>query len=787
MPECVLTLPKFKAKQQVVFDSKATEILFGGDTRAGKSFFIRKAYILFCAQIPGLQCDIFRLHNDDVISENMTGETSFPILLDKWSKAGLVRINQTEIVFWNESRIELNHCFTGDTQVQTIDGPKSFIDLLGRDSHVNIGGESFSFRNARLTRKNAPIIEVRFEDGSTYRCTPDHKFITTFGLKEAKDLSGCLCLTSESKLSTIQGKFSTAKHTHYKKGILVTALRGFIESCGSIITGPFLLVLRFITKTGIVQITNSVILRLWKSQNIGSFTQILQKLWLDLGKALKKPILRHVNGTALPQGTNGTRSKFLQLWRGGLRKIANVAGLSTWASRITNFVVTTAKPRSIEEKTKRCVSTSPAGVEDVYCLTVPRLGVFPLSNGVLALNCSDDIVMLKHQGIAKHVRTFGESCQILERRIRALTGWVTMSEEMQARVPEKWKGTFPRIYHVTNPVGPSAGYYIRNFVDARPAYQIEKVGMHWRQYIPAYLTDNDSEDAQATIDRIKEAYPDESIQKALLECDWHQRTGEFFPEWDETRHVIEDLIPPAHWFRFRAMDLGYAEPCCVYWCAVSDGEPFYDQNRKERWYPRGAFIIYKEWYICDQRDPSKGLRFRNEDIRDGIIERTEYGHRQDPTLTDSLPFQDRGGESVPAVFADKGNGIIITKGDTSRVNGWNQLRSRLIGIKHPSLIDKYGVPLRVPMIYLVESCKYGRDYMPMLQRHPADKKREDAQEHGEATHACDTLRLIAMAHTVIKDKVTAMETKLVQALAKKPTIKTLLAGTPQAEIFRATR
>lgn len=497
--EVVIELPKFHPKQLIAFESKASEILFAGDTRAGKSYFIRRCYIMCCSQIPGLQCDIFRLHFDDVIGENMQGETSFPILLMKWEKEGLCRINQTEITFWNESRISLEHC-------------------------------------------------------------------------------------------------------------------------------------------------------------------------------------------------------------------------------------------------------------------------------------SDDTVMMKHQGIAKHMRTFGESCQILEHRIRALTGWVTMSEEMKARVPEKWKGTFPRVYHVTNPKGISSGYYRRHFVEARPPYSIEKVGQFNRQYIPAFLDDNPSEDPEMTKARIAEAFPDQATQKSLINEDksglsnWRQGGGEFFPEWDPSRHVVPDCIPPAHWFSFRGMDLGYAEPTCVLWCAVSDGEPFIDSMQRERWFPRGAFLIYREWYVCDPADPAKGLRLRNEDIRDGIISRTEPHRKNDITLTDSLPFQDRGGESVPAVFSNKGQGITIALGDTSRVVGWNQVRSRLIGVQlNPSSQE------RTPMIFFCENTKYTQDYMRALPRHKLETRKEDAEEHGEATHAPDTVRIICMAHSVIKDKAEPIQAKIEREIAlSKPTMKRIV-------------
>jgi hypothetical protein len=98
------------------------------------------------------------------------------------------------------------------------------------------------------------------------------------------------------------------------------------------------------------------------------------------------------------------------------------------------------------------------------------------------------------------------------------------------------------------------------------------------------------------------------------------------------------------------------------------------------------------------------------------------------------------------------------------------MRSRLIGIQ----IDSND-PLRYPLLYVAVDCKYARDYIPALPRHPSDHKKEDAAEHGEATHACDAIRLGCMAHTIIKDKKLPTEARIQRALAAKPTIKKIAA------------
>lgn len=390
----------------------------------------------------------------------------------------------------------------------------------------------------------------------------------------------------------------------------------------------------------------------------------------------------------------------------------------------------------------------------------------------------------KAQGVPKQAVLFDEATQMLERHIRTVRGWVRMSAEMKALLPkvlaplfpglspEELRELLPRIFYTANPIGPSVPFFRKTFVDSRPEYAIEKVGAFTQQYIQSLITDNPSADPLAQRERLG-SLNDEAIAEALITGRWDIMVGEYFPEWDEERHVVKDVTPPKHWFRFRALDLGYAEPFCVLWVAVSDGETFRDSEGYERWFPRGAYIVYNEWYGCDEKDPAKGIRMRNEDIAAGIVARSEPELRNIVTLTDSLPFQDRGGEFVPEVF--RKNGCPLTLGDTSRVVGWNQLRSRLIGIKlDPRDADKD----RVPMIYYTECCKASRDYIPALSRHPSESKKEDAAEHGEATHAADCSRLVAMSHTIIKDKLQPMESRIERALsdANRPTMKKLMGN-----------
>ena len=110
-------------------------------------------------------------------------------------------------------------CFTGDTKIKLLDGTeKSFEELskLSPDEtfHVYSVDEKGQIvvgegKNARLTRQNTRIIELKLDNGETIRCTPDHRFMLLDGTyKESQNL------TTDDSL--MPGYFDTAQ---IKKGL----------------------------------------------------------------------------------------------------------------------------------------------------------------------------------------------------------------------------------------------------------------------------------------------------------------------------------------------------------------------------------------------------------------------------------------------------------------------------------------------------------------------------------------------------------------------------------------
>ncbi len=91
-------------------------------------------------------------------------------------------------------------CFTGDTKIKLLDGTeKSFAELaelpaaevfhvysVNADGHIVVG----EGRHARVTRRDAELVQVTLDNGERIRCTPDHRFLLRTGAyKEAQYLT----------------------------------------------------------------------------------------------------------------------------------------------------------------------------------------------------------------------------------------------------------------------------------------------------------------------------------------------------------------------------------------------------------------------------------------------------------------------------------------------------------------------------------------------------------------------------------------------------------------------
>lgn len=87
-------------------------------------------------------------------------------------------------------------CLTGDTLVLTQNGVISIKEIAELNEPVQVKSLNGSFEflwnkmfGTKMTRINSEILELTFKDGSKVKCTPDHKWLLSYGTYvEAKDL-----------------------------------------------------------------------------------------------------------------------------------------------------------------------------------------------------------------------------------------------------------------------------------------------------------------------------------------------------------------------------------------------------------------------------------------------------------------------------------------------------------------------------------------------------------------------------------------------------------------------
>lgn len=89
---------------------------------------------------------------------------------------------------------ENDHCLTGDTMVDTVNGSIRIDELVEKSGEVFCtDGKSVKighFRDVRMTRSEAEVFEIRLTDGKTVKATAEHPVLTRRGWVMLKDLRG---------------------------------------------------------------------------------------------------------------------------------------------------------------------------------------------------------------------------------------------------------------------------------------------------------------------------------------------------------------------------------------------------------------------------------------------------------------------------------------------------------------------------------------------------------------------------------------------------------------------
>lgn len=350
-------------------------------------------------------------------------------------------------------------------------------------------------------------------------------------------------------------------------------------------------------------------------------------------------------------------------------------------------------------------------------------------------HCQYEQDVLSYKSAEMHATILEEATEFTPYQIRYLGTRSRFPKNLN--VPAELKHKLPFTLYPTNPGGESHDYFLEQFrvidENGKSRLQPSEVwkanlndGGKTRQFIPAQLEDNpdiDIAEYEGNIFALRN--PDEV--RALRYGDWTVKLGALLPELTSRRHVIPHFDPPSHWTRVQAHDWGSNAPAATVWAAISDGE--------FQGLPRGAVYIYKEWLIAETEDKSKGLGYSNKQIAEGMYQR-EDTHRG-AYLTDTLPFQERGGVPMWKDYEDCG--IHLKQADVSDKSVSVQaVRSLAVGIDN------------VPMLYFSEDCP---DVFRCLQAlRPHLRNPEKPADHKE-DHLPDCVFHIAREWTSVTDMV----------------------------------
>ena len=271
-----------------------------------------------------------------------------------------------------------------------------------------------------------------------------------------------------------------------------------------------------------------------------------------------------------------------------------------------------------------------------------RAFLFPNGSRIKLGYCDREADVFQYQGQEYDVIGLEEATHFTESQMQFL---LTCNRSVRSDFT-------PRAYYTCNPGGVGHAWVKRLFID-RDYRNSERAEDY--VFIPARVTDNpvllkNNPDYVRTLENLPE-----HLRKAYLDGNWDVLEGQYFREFDRSRHVVSPTRLPVEWKRFRAMDWGYNDPCCVLWFAVG---------------PEGGIFVYRELYL--RRTLSSEIARRVKALSQG--ERIAY------TVASPDAWQKRGlagaeGESIADVFSK--NGVPLIPADNARVPGWQRVREAL--------------------------------------------------------------------------------------------------------------
>ena len=269
----------------------------------------------------------------------------------------------------------------------------------------------------------------------------------------------------------------------------------------------------------------------------------------------------------------------------------------------------------------------------------------------------------------------------------------------------------PRMYYTCNPGGVGHGWVKRLFIDRR--YRASETAEDY-VFIPARVTDNPYLMHDTTYLTTLQNLP-EPLRRAHLDGDWDVLAGQYFGEFSRQRHTVTPFSIPKSWRKFRAMDWGYNDPCCVLWFAVSPGNRVY------------AYREYYETHVLSSETAKRVRALSGDETIAYTAASPDAWQCRGMNASGDLP-----GMSIAEVFAH--GGVPLIKADNTRIPGWQRVREYLADADDG-----------LPRLLIFESCTNLIRTLPMLTFD--ENHAEDVAGNCE-DHAPEALRYGLMSRPV---------------------------------------
>ena len=292
-----------------------------------------------------------------------------------------------------------------------------------------------------------------------------------------------------------------------------------------------------------------------------------------------------------------------------------------------------------------------------------------------------------------------------------------ISEEDFNRIDESLRGQMPEGYYIQliltlNPW--DASCWIKSRFFDTPRDNVLAITTTYKQN--EWL----SEDDFAMFEEMRLTDPERYKVAGLAE--WGIAEGQYFNQWDSSKHVVEPFKIPSDWIKFRSMDRGQAKPYACLWWAVD-----YDGN----------MYCYRELYGWGGK-PNVGTGETAKEVAEKICEMEKRSEKVQGGVLDNACWA-RTGVTGPTIEEELNSVLIrhklipFRKSSKGRVEGANAFKQRLIGNEMKDGSFK-------PAIYFFKTCYHSLRTIPMLghDKHDPEKYDSTGEDHltDSVVYAC---------------------------------------------------